>query len=160
MKPIFALFLAASLTLPAFAQTQQLKPLTLMGAWAVDTSRLPMPPEARPKSVTITFSQPQAERVTARVEVVDAANGHLYALGTTSLDGKPAPVEGNLEASAAATLMPVPGVLVMQLARDGMPVSTRVYALSANGQTMVETVAYVGADGQPLVKTNHFSRLR
>lgn len=158
MKHLIPIFIAASLALQVHAQ--QPSPSTLLGSWSVDTSRLPMAQEARPKRVTITFSQPQPDRVTTRVEVVGAANEHYHAQGTGTLDGRPAPVEGNLEANAAAGMMPAPGVLVMQLARDGMPVSTRVYSASPDGLTMVESVAYVGADGQPLVKTNYFSRVR
>lgn len=158
MKHLIPIFIAASLALPVHAQ--QPSAATLLGSWSVDTSLLPMAQEARPKRVTITFSQTQPDRMTTRVEVVGAANEHFHAHGTSTMDGRPAPVEGNLEANAAAGMMLAPGLLVMQLARDGMPVSTRVYSAAPDGLTMVESVAYVGADGQPLVKTNHFSRIK
>lgn len=132
----------------------------LVGAWAVDVSRLPMPPEARPRSVTVTFAQPDATHWATRVEVVDGGGNHLVAEGSALLDGTPAAVSGNLEADLAATTLPAPGVLVMQLSKGGVPGSTRIYTLSANGRRMVETAAYFTDDGRPVVRTHHFTRVR
>ena len=85
------------------------KPNTsVFGAWTVDTSRLSMAPAARPKSVTITFADAGAERLKARVEVVDPAGNRLEAEGVTPLDGAPTPVKSNFEADVSATTMPRP----------------------------------------------------
>lgn len=48
----------------------------------------------------------------------------------------------------------------MQLGKNGHPASTRIFAVSADGNSMTETVAYFDADGRPVLRKNHFSRLR
>lgn len=160
MKVLASILLAAVLAhgVPARAGSPGKSPL--VGTWAVDTSRLPMAADARPRSATITFENAGDGRWTTMVEVVDAAGGKRYARGTSDLDGTPAPVESNFEADVAATTMPQPNVLVMQLAQDGAPASTRIYAVAADGASMTETAAYFGTDGQPIMRTNHFMRVR
>ncbi len=152
-----ALALAFALSMPSAAKKPHASPL--LGVWAVDVSTLPLPPDARPKRVTVTFSQPSAGRLRTRVEVIDAKDVLLYADGVTALDGTPAPVEGNLEADTAATTMPAPNVLVMQLALANVPGSTRVYTVSPNGTSMTETAANFGADGRPFMRVNRFKRI-
>ena len=48
----------------------------------------------------------------------------------------------------------------MQLAKNGSPASTRIYAVSTDGKSMIETVAYFRSDGQPVLRNNYFARLR
>ena len=126
MKPIVAVLLAVVLAhgAPAFAQSASASPL--IGSWAVDISRLPMPPEARPKSVAIMFSNVGDGKWATRVDVVDASGAKSRVKGILPLDGTPTPVEGNLEADLAAAKMPAPNVLVMMLGKAGGPASTRV----------------------------------
>ena len=69
-------------------------------------------------------------------------------------------MQGNLEADVSATTMPLPQVLVMQLAKGGVPASTRIYTVAADGASMTETVAYFGPDGQPALRKNVFMRIR
>lgn len=158
---LIAAVLAASLWLILGLQAhgRAATPTTLAGRWAVDTSRLPMPPEARPRSVTITFGESADGRWTTRVEVVDAGGDVSYAEGRSALDGSPEPVNGNLEADLAAGTMPTPNVLVMQLARQGVPASTRVYTVAADGRSMIETVAFFDTAGRPVMRTNYFTRI-
>jgi hypothetical protein len=81
--------------------------------------------------------------------------------GTSALDGTPGAVTGDLsEADSVAVKLPAPNVMVMQLAKGGIPASTRVYTVAADGKTMIETAAYVGPDGKPLLRTNYFSRIK
>lgn len=158
IKPILFVF-ALTLSLPTYAADP--KPASpLLGAWSVDTSRLPMPPNARPKSVTITFASAGAEKLGARVEVVDPAGARLEAEGVTPLDGSPTQVKSNFEADVSATTMPRPEVLIMQLAKNGSPASTRIYVVEPDGNTMVETVAFFTSNGQPAFRKNYFSRLK
>lgn len=159
MSKTSLLFLASALLLctPIAAEKPRASPL--LGVWAVDVSALPLPPAARPKRVTVRFSQPEAGRLRTRVEVIDANDAMLYAEGVTALDGTPAPVEGNLEADTAATTMPAPNVLVMQLSLANVPGSTRVYTVSPNGKSMTETAANFGADGRPFMRINRFARI-
>ncbi len=131
----------------------------LWGAWAVDVTRLPMPPQARPQKVTITFSPVGIAQVRTLVEVVDPTGQRLVADGVTPLDGTPTAVASNFEADVSATTMPRPEVLVMQLGKNGIQASTRIYVVAADGRTMEETVAYFGPKGQPVMRRNHFSRL-
>jgi hypothetical protein len=160
MKPI-AVFLLAVAAFAQIACAAEPKVTTpLLGAWAVDTSRLPMAPNARPRSVTITFSEAGADRLRTQVEVIDPTGARLEADGVTPLDGSPTPVKSNFEADVSATTMPSAGVLIMQLGKNGIPASTRIYAVGSDSNSMVETVAYFTADGQPVLRKNYFSRVR
>ena len=94
------------------------------------------------------------------MEVTAADGSKSSAAGVATLDGAAAPVTGNLEADLAAVRMPAPNVLVMLLSRAGAPASTRVYAVSADGNSMVETVAYFAQDGSPVMRTNYFRRIQ
>jgi hypothetical protein len=143
---------------PVLAGSPNASPL--VGSWAVDIARLPMPPEARPKSVTITFNESGDGKWTTQVEVVGPDGSKSHAEGIATLDGTPAPVKGNLEADVAAAKLPVPNVLVMMLSRAGVPASTRVYAVAVDGKSMVETAAYFEKDGSPVMRTNYFTRIR
>ena len=35
-----------------------------------------------------------------------------------------------------------------------------IYTVDADEKTMIETAAYFGPEGQPLMRTNHFSRIQ
>lgn len=146
-----------ALHLPLVA-AQSAAPSPLLGTWAVDVARLPIPEAMRPRSVTIRFADAGPQRLSTTVEVVDPRGTVLRADSTSTLDGSPTPVSGNLEADIAAFTQPVPGVLVMQLARGGQPASTRIYSVSADGQSMTETVAYFNDAGQPALRANLFQR--
>jgi methionine-rich copper-binding protein CopC len=132
----------------------------LLGSWSVDTTKLPMAASARPKSVTITFSEDGVDRLRAKIEVVDPSGKLLDAEGVTPLDGTPTKVKSNFEADVSATTMPRPEILIMQLGKNGNPASTRIYTVSPDGKAMIETVAYFTSDGQPVLRKNYFSRIR
>ena len=153
------LFVAAAMHGPsALAETPSTSPL--LGSWAVDTSRLTMPPEARPKSVTITYSDVGGGKWKTNVEVVLPDGKAVQAVSTYIPDGSPVPVEGNFEADMAATRLPEPGVMVTALARGGIPGSMRTYTVAADGKTMTETVVYFKSGGVPAMRTNYFNRVR
>ncbi len=160
MKGCFAVLLAAVLIpcTPVLARSSKVSPL--VGSWAVDVSRLPMPPEARPKSVTITFGDASGGKWTTQVDIVDGGGAKSHAVSTATLDGTTVPITGSTEADIAAVRMPTPDVLVMALGRGGIPASTRIYAVAADGKTMVETATYFGANGRPIMRTNYFTRVR
>jgi len=152
---VLAALLALHLPL---VSAQVAAPSPLLGTWAVDVARLPIPEAMRPRSVTIRFGEAGPQRLATTVEVVDPRGAVLRAESTSTLDGSPTPVSGNLEADTAAFTQPAPGVLVMQLARGGQPASTRIYTVSADGQAMTETVAYFNDAGQPALRANQFRR--
>jgi hypothetical protein len=131
----------------------------LLGSWAVDVSQLPIPPEAWPKSVTLTFSETDNSNLRINVDIVGADGAEMRSVAVASLDGDPVPVTNSIEADIAAVKQPAPNVLVVVLAKAGVPGSTRVYAVDRGGKTMVETATYFGSDGQPLIRTNYFSRV-
>jgi hypothetical protein len=143
---------------PVLAQSPEASPL--IGQWAVDIERLPMPPEARPKSVTITYSDAGEGKWRTHVEVIGGDGSEHHATSTYTPDGSATPAEGNLEADMVATRIPEPGVMVTALARGGVPASMRTYSVSADGQTMTETVAYFTSEGVPAMRTNTFHRVR
>jgi hypothetical protein len=130
------------------------------GRWAADVSKLPIPAEARPRSVTITFANADAGRLATRVEVISPDGTVMYAESVAELDGTPVAAKGNLEADTVAVAMPAPGVLIMQLSLGGVPGSTRIYTLSDDRKSMVETAANFGADGRPFMRTNYFTRVK
>ncbi|MGF6495486.1 hypothetical protein ABIE56_003685 [Luteibacter sp. 621] len=145
-----ALCVSASATAPAAAP--------LMGKWAVDTSRLPMAPEARPKSVTITFADAGKDRVSMGVDIVYAPGQEVHSKGVSAVDGKSFTVEGSPEADAAAWEHPQPNVLVVGLSKGGVPASTRIYTAAPDGKTMTEIVSYYDNDGRPAMRMHYFTR--
>ncbi|MEO8746175.1 MAG: hypothetical protein ABI379_00730 [Rhodanobacter sp.] len=162
MKMLFAILFAAVLMPGAPALASSLNASPLIGSWAVDVSHLPIPPQERPKSVTITFIDAGDGGWTTQVDFIDAAGAENHSVGTAALNGKPIPVTSSNEADIAATEMPTPSVLVLSLGKDGSPASTRIYAVAANGKTMTETVVYFWNKGEPIpsMRTNHFTRIR
>ena len=160
MKLLATVSLISALSSQSALATEVRPGSPLLGAWAVDTSRLPMAPEARPRSVTITFTEEGKDRLRTKVEVIDPTGGKLEADGVTPLDGTATPVKSNFEADLSATFMPRPEVLIMQLAKNGKPASTRIYAVGADGKSMIETVAYFDSEGRPVLRKNYFTRLR
>ena len=154
-----AVFLAAVFVQPSVAAEQPAKS-PLLGAWSVDVTRLPMAPAARPRSVTITFSAAPSNSLRTLVQVVAPGGNRLEADGVTPLDGAPTAVQSSFEADISATTMPRPEVLIMQLGKNGIPASTRIYTVNADEESMIETVAYFTADGKPVLRRNHFTRIR
>lgn len=160
MKLFAAILLISGLTAQSALAADSKSSSALFGVWTVDTTRLPMAPSTRPKSVTITFAEEGGDRLRMQVEVINPDGGKLEADGVTPLDGTPTPVKSNFEADLSATFMPSREVLVMQLAKDGNPASTRIYAVGADGNSMIETVAYFDSTGRPVLRKNYFTRLR
>lgn len=160
MKALAAIFLIAGVVqaAPALARSSTASPL--LGSWAVDISRLPIPPAARPKSVTFTFSDAGGGKWTTHVDIVDASGAASHAVSTADLDGTPAPIKDSIEADTIALKLPAPNVLVMDLVKGGVPASTRVYTVAADGKTLIETVSYAGGAGMPMMRTNYFTRVR
>ncbi|MBH9579102.1 hypothetical protein [Inhella proteolytica] len=160
MKWLSSTLVAISLALAGPAYSEPIGHSGLIGKWAVDVSRLPIPAEVRPKSVSVTFAEAEGGRLFTRVEVVDPNGAVLYAESVAELNGTPVVVKGNLEADTAAVSMPAPGVLVMQLSRAGVPGSTRIYTVAADRKSMTETAANFGEDGRPVMRTHQFSRVQ
>jgi hypothetical protein len=154
------LMLAVGLSCAPPSLAKSLKVSPLLGAWAVDVSRLPIPPEARPKSVTFTFAEAGEGKWTTHVDIVAADGSASHGVTTYMPDGTLAPVVGSGEADITAVMRPKADVLVMALSKGGVPGSIRTYAVAADGKSMIETAAYFGRDGRPVMRTNYFNRIR
>lgn len=159
MKTMFAALLTVVLlqAAPAFAESPAVSPL--VGRWTIDVATLPMPPEARPKSVTLDFHDPGGGKWATRVEIVHQNGDKMHAEATLPLDGTPGPITGNYWADVSAMKMPAPNVLVMQLADHGTPASTRIYSVTGDGATLTETKALFGKGGSPILQTITFTRV-
>jgi hypothetical protein len=160
MKALVVILLIAGAVqaAPILAQSSAASPL--LGSWAVDVTRLPMSPAARPKSVTFTFSDAGNGKWTTHVDILGGDGTATHSVSIAALDGTPASIENSPEADTVALKLPSPNVLVMDLVKGGIPASTRVYTVAADGTTLTETTAYAGGNGMPMMRTNYFTRVR
>ncbi|MCH1908288.1 LuxR family transcriptional regulator [Stenotrophomonas acidaminiphila] len=129
----------------------------LVGQWLLDVDSLPMPPEARPKRVDLVFAATPDGRWNERVQIVGQDDKVMHAESTLALDGTPGRASGTYWVDVLAAKMPAPNVLVMQFVYEGIPRSTRVYSVSADGNVMTETESYF-KDGTPVLRTALFKR--
>lgn len=133
---------------------------SLFGTWSLDTSRLPMPPDQRPKSVTFTFADAGGDKWVTHVDIVYAPGVEVHSVSTATLDGTYAVIENSPEADHVAVERPAPNVLVMALQKEGVLVSTRIYTMLPDGRNLVETVVYPGTNRMPVMRANYFTRIR
>jgi len=158
---IAALFTVVALqAMPAHAATVADATSPLVGRWALDVEHLPMPPQARPKSVTVEFRDPGAGQWSTHVEIIHRDGSRMHADSTLPLDGTPGKVAGNYWADVAAVKMPAPNVLVVQLVDHGAPASTRAYSVTGDNDTLTETKAFFTKDGTPVLQTTVFKRVK
>ncbi|WP_333681565.1 hypothetical protein [Dyella sp.] len=153
------LALAATPEASATAPAQHAAASPLLGSWSLDTSRMRMPPGQRPKSVIFTFGNAGGNKWDMRVDIVYAPGNEVHSSGAAALDGTPSVVKNSPEADTAAMELPSPDVLVMALLKNGVLVSTRIYAVLPDKHSLVETAVYPGKDGVPVMKTNYFIRV-
>ncbi len=159
MTKFFAILLLAGFGQAAPAFAQSVAPSPLLGSWAVEVERLPMPPEARPKSVTISYTDIGGGKWRTNVDII-GKDYENHTAGIYTPDGTPYVVEGSPEADIAAVKLPAPNVMVMVLGKGGVPASTRVYTVAPDGRSMIETAGYIGEGGKPVMRTNYFTRIR
>jgi hypothetical protein len=158
-KPWLALlFITMFSAVAALAKAPAQSPL--VGRWVLDVDKLTMPPEARPKSVTLEFSEGADGKWSSHVQIVDQEDHELHSQSTLSLDGTPGTSSGSYWVDVCAATMPAPGVLVMQFAYQGVPTSTRVFTVDKDGKTLTETEAYFKKDGTPVMRIAYFSRAK
>lgn len=134
------------------------KPSPLFGHWQLDTATLPIPEAMRPKSVTLSFEPAADGKVTTHVAIVDQAGKSMDSQSTLALDGTPGRATGSYWVDVLAAKMPEPDVLVMQFVYQGIPRSTRIYSVSADGKVLTETEAYFKDDATPVLRVAHFHR--
>lgn len=142
---------------PAASPDTAARPSPLAGTWQLDVSRIPT--EERPRGVTIRFSQTGDGKWATRVDIVAADGARSTAESTAAPDGVAVPVSGTMAFIDAASLrQPAPGTLVMTLGKNGAPVSTRVYTVQKDRQTMTETIVWSGT-AMPGLETTYFKRV-
>jgi len=128
----------------------------VVGTWSLDTSRLPA--EGRPRSVTLEFRVSADEVWTGRSEIVAPDGARQHAEATGAADGVPVPLTGNMPfADRVSMRQPAPNTLVLTFTKGGDPVSTRVYTVEDDGQSMKETIVWAG-DVTPRMVTTYFVR--
>lgn len=129
----------------------------LIGKWSLDVSRIPA--NERPRRVTIAFRVMPDRKWNTQVEIVAPDGSTTQAESTAALDGVPVPVSGNMAFIDAVSLrQPEANTLVMTLNKNGAPVSTRVYTISRDRQSMTETIVWPGSD-EPRMVTTYFNRI-
>lgn len=164
MKTLFPFLLIAGAiqASPTLAQTPAepaSAPSPLLGTWVLDVASMPFPPEARPKSVTITYSDVGGGNWRTNVDIVGRDGHEIRAAGTYALDGTAAPSEGYPAIDTVATALPAPNVMVSAFYKEGMPRTTRTYTVAADGRTMTETVVWLNLNGKPEITTSRFNRV-
>lgn len=132
----------------------------VIGRWALDTTRLPMPPPQRPRSVEFTFAHAGEGKLGVQVDIVYAPGNEAHSASVATLDGTAVRIEGSPEADTASLKQPAPNVLVMALQKEGVLVSTRIYAVLPDGGHLVETTVYPGNNGPLVMKSSYFTRVR
>ena len=129
----------------------------LVGKWSLDVSRIPA--NERPRRVTIAFRVMPDRKWNTQVEIVAPDGSTTQAESTAALDGVPVPVTGIMAFIDAVSLrQPEANTLVMTLNKNGAPVSTRVYTISRDRQSMTETIVWPGSD-EPRMVTTYFNRI-
>jgi hypothetical protein len=151
----------ASLTIFAAAQASPASAADtaspILGLWKLDLASLPA--EGRPGGVTAEFVSAGTDSWHTTY-LITAKDGNVRRMTSRErLDGQAVPIEGDrIEADSVAMTTPSPGVLVMNLSKDGQPRSVRVYTVSADGSAMTENAALVGEDGKPVIRTFRWVR--
>lgn len=129
----------------------------LLGKWSLDTARIP--PDERPRSVTIAFSVSPDQQWSTQVDIVAPDGNEMTASSTARLDGVAVPISGNIPIYDAASLrQPAPNTLVMTLGKAGTPVATRVYTVARDGKSMTETIVWADRT-MPKMETTYFNRV-
>lgn len=140
------------------AQTAALDQPPLVGKWSLDVSRIPA--NERPRSVTLDLRVSADQQWTGQSEIVAADGSREHAEATGPADGTPVPVTGNMTfADKVSMRQPAPNTLVLTFTKDGNPVSTRVYTIEEDRQSMKETISWAG-NVTPRMVTTYFTRTK
>lgn len=131
-----------------------------MGTWAIDVAKVPLPPELRPKSVTMTFEDAGGGRWKSTVDIVRPDGSTSHSVSTYRLDGSPMPIAGDNDADHVAITSPLPTVLIMALSKKGTPGNIRVFTILRDGNTEVETHVYETPQGYLSMKSAEWKRVR
>ncbi|WP_230482047.1 hypothetical protein [Sphingomonas sp. Leaf21] len=151
----------ATIASPTAAQTAESPaPSPFLGQWELDLTRMPATYGAPPKRVLYRFRDIGNGQWRTDVDITAPDDSVRHMSVAYRPDGRMARGDGDTsEADSAAILLPAPNVLVMNLARNKMPGSVRVYTIAPDGRTMTEAAANIDDKGEPFVRTFHYRRL-
>lgn len=142
---------------PQTADVAAPAPLPIVGRWSLDTARLPA--DERPRSVILDFRVSADRKWMGRSEIVAADGTRQHAETIAAADGVPVAVTGNMTFADRVSLrQPAPDTLVLTFTKQGVPISTRVYTVEADRQSMKETIIWAG-DVTPRMVTTYFNRV-
>ena len=131
--------------------------LPLVGKWSLDVSRIP--PDERPRSVTLDFRVSPDQIWAGRSEIVAGDGSRQHAEATGPADGTAVPLSGNMSfADQVSMRQPAPNTLVLTFTKGGEPVSTRVYTIEEDRKSMKETIVWAG-NVTPRTVTTYFRRV-
>lgn len=158
MKPL-PILAAAALAVLHTATAAHDAPSPLAGTWTLDLASMPIPPEYRPASVTVEFAETSDGLWQTSYLIMGKDGSERRMISRQKPGGGAVAIEGDqLEADSVVLSHPLPGVLVMGLAKAGRPGSVRVYTVGPDGATMTESAANVGDDGQPYIRSFRWTR--
>lgn len=164
---ILAFAFAASAQIPsagaAAIQTAQetAERSPFLGTWELDLTRMPDTYGPSPKRVTYDFADLGSGEWRTSVEITAPDDSVRHIAVRYRRDGGAVRGEGDsADGDTAAFISPAPNVLVMSLAKDGVPMGVRTYVVSPDGHEMTEAAAGVDGSGAPFVRNFHFRRVQ
>ncbi len=156
------LVMAATNSMPAAAPKQPANAAAtsnspLAGTWSLNVERIPA--DERPERVSIRFSETPDGKWMIHVEMVGPDGTSRYADSIAAADGVQVPISGNMDFIDSVSLrQPEPNSMVMTLGKQGAPISTRVYTVSKDRQSMTETIVWP-SQKIPELETTYFNRI-
>lgn len=142
---------------PPAARTTPTGEIPLVGRWSLDLSRIPV--EERPRSVILEFRVTDDQEWIGQSDIVAPDGSRQHAETRAAADGTPVPLTGNQQFADMVSLrQPAADTLVLTFTKAGIPVSSRVYTVEADGRTMTETIIWAG-DASPRMVTTYFNRV-
>lgn len=145
---------------PRSASSYAVAPSPFMGRWELDLARMPSTYGPPPKRVIYNFQIIGGGRWRTTIDITAPDDSVRHMAVAYRPDGTMVRGEGDVsEADSAAIMLPTSNVLVMNLARNKVPGSVRVYTVAANGKEMTESAAGIDDRGEPFVRNFHYKRL-
>ncbi|MEH3159672.1 MAG: hypothetical protein PGN08_12525 [Sphingomonas taxi] len=131
-----------------------------LGRWELDLTRMPAGYASPPKRVIYDFQDIGGGKWRTTIDITTPDESVRHMVVTYRPDGTAASGEADTsEADSAAIMIPTPNVLVMNLAKNKVPGSVRVYVVAANGKDMTESAAAINDRGEPFVRNFHYRHL-
>lgn len=152
---VLLLILGLVCSAPTLAQSSR---SPLLGKWVLDVASMPAPPEQRPKSGAITYSDVGKGKWQTNADIVGGDGHDIHAVAIYPLDGTAAPSNGYPTIDTTAVWLPAPNVMVAAFYLKGMPRTTRTYTVAPDGKTMTETMVWLNINGEPAITMNRFNR--